>query len=188
MGNMNMEISAQQEEWLRQATQDFRSAMETRSTMNVRVAKRVTAILRIGMVSFGLLTLILVLMLFAFTSKMDEMIVALNTMSGQFSSMSKDMTIMKTTLYSMESNVSYMPAITRATSDIRNNMGEMRTEVDDMNNTISSLNMEVLGITNQVSNMTLQMRSIDPAVQHMGRDVYRMSGPARMYKKFNPFD
>jgi hypothetical protein len=162
--------------------------MEIRSTMNVRVVKRVTAILRIGMVSFGLLTSILVLMLFAFTSKMDEMIVALNTMSGQFSSLSKDMTIMKTTLYSMEKNVSYMPVITRATGDIRNNMGEMRTEVDDMKDTISIQNIEVMGITNQVNNMTLQMHLIDPAVQHMGRDVYRMSGPARMYNVFNPFD
>ena len=63
---------------------------------------------------------------------MGEMIVALNTMSGQFSSMSRDMTIMNTTLYSMENNVAYMPTITRATSDIRNHMSEMRTEVDDM--------------------------------------------------------
>jgi methyl-accepting chemotaxis protein len=140
------------------------------------------------MVSFGLLTLILVLMLFAFTSKMDEMIAALHTMSGQFSSMSKNMTIMRTTLHSMESNVSYMPVITRATSDIRNNMAEMRTEVDNMSETMSSLNIEVLGITGQVNNMTMQIRLIDPAVQHIGRDVYRMSGPARMVNKFNPFD
>lgn len=72
-----MEITKHQEERIRLATEDFRKGMEIRNSMNVRVAKRVTAILRIGMVSFGVMTLILLMMLYAFTSKMDEMIVAL---------------------------------------------------------------------------------------------------------------
>jgi hypothetical protein len=36
--------------------------------------------------------------------------------------------------------------------------------------------------------MTWQMRGLDPAVQHMGRDVNRMSGPMRMFNIFNPTD
>ena len=59
-----MEITAAQEESLRQATEEFRKGMSIRSTMNVRVASRVTAILRIGMVSFGVVTVILLLMLY----------------------------------------------------------------------------------------------------------------------------
>lgn len=156
--------------------------------MNVRVARRVTAILRIGMVSFGVVTLILLLMLYAFTSKMDEMIVALNTMNMQFSSMSEDMTLMKTTLYSMEHNISYVPAITRAIIDMRATVGDMRIEVDAMKRTIASLDHEVYGITNQVHGMTGQMNALDPAVQNMGRDVNRMSGPMRTFNIFNPLN
>jgi hypothetical protein len=183
---MVMEITADHEERLRQATEDFSRAMEIRNSMSVRVARRVTAILRIGMVSFGVTALILLMMLYAFTSKMDEMIVALNTMNGQFASMSKDMTMIRSTLYTMDRNISYVPGITQATRDISNTVSDMRTEVDDTNSTIANLNLEVFGITNQVGNMTWQIRAIDPAVRHIGKDVYRMSGPLRMFNLFTP--
>ncbi|MEN8169686.1 MAG: hypothetical protein ABFS08_05635 [Pseudomonadota bacterium] len=183
-----MEITLEQEDKLKQATEDFRRAMGIRNAMNVRVATRVTAILRIGMVSFGVVTIILLLMLYAFTSKMDEMIVALNTMNKEFTSMSKDMTMMRTTLGGMERNISHVPAITKATRDISTTVGTMRTEVVSMDKTIANLNYEVDGITNQVGNMTWQIRSLDPAVQNIGVDVNRMSGPMRMFNIFSPFD
>ncbi|MBG7609224.1 MAG: hypothetical protein IZT55_00005 [Anaerolineae bacterium] len=183
-----MEITTGQEESIRQAAEDFRKAMGIRSSMNLRVAKRVTFILRISMVSFGLVSLMLLIMLYAFTSKMDEMILALDTMNGQFSSMSKDMTTMRTTLYRMENNISYVSAITQVTRDISGTVGAMKIEVDGMKGIIASLNYEVYGITDQVNNMTGQMRLLDPAVQYIGRDVNRMSGPMRLFNDFNPFD
>jgi hypothetical protein len=183
-----MEITIEQEERIRQAAEDFKKAMEIRNSMSMRVARRVTAILRIGMVSFGVTALILLMMLYAFTSKMDEMIVALNTMNHQFSSMSEDMVTIKTTLYTMEHNISFVPAITQVTKGISNTVSGMNTEVGDTRRTVANLNLEITGITNQVNNMTWQIRSIDPAVQHIGRDVYRMSGPIRMFNMFNPID
>ena len=183
-----MEITTQQEQRIREATADFSRAMEIRNAMSLRVAMRVTAILRIGMVSLGVVTLILLLMLYAFTSKMDAMIAALETMNVEFLSMSEDMSIMRTTLSDMEHNISHVPAITLATSDITGSVDGMRIEVANMNQTIGSLNNQVHVVTGQVTNMTWQMRGLDPAVQHMGRDVNRMSGPMRMFNIFNPMD
>ncbi len=183
-----MEITAEHEARVRQATEDFRKAMEIRNAMSVRVAKRVTAILRIGMVSLGMVTIILMIMLYAFTSKMGEMIVALDTMNTQFSSMAQDMTTMKTTLYDMEHSVAHVPAITRATADMTGTVGNMHSSVETMQQTIGQLNNEVHVTTGQVGNMTWQIRTLDPAVQHMGRDVNRMSGPMRMFNNMNPFD
>ena len=183
-----MEITTKQEQRILQATEDFSRAMHIRNAMSVRVATRVTAILRIGMVSLGAVTLILLMMLYAFTSKMDAMIIALDTMNVEFFSMSGDMTMMRTTLSGMERNISHVPDITLATSDITGTVGEMRVEVDNMQQSIGSLNNQVHGVTGQVTNMTWQMRGLDPAVQHMGRDVNRMSGPMRMFNIFNPMD
>ena len=181
-----MEITAAQEQKLLQATEAFRAAMHVRNSMSVRVAKRVTAILRIGMVSLGLVTIILLMMLYAFTSKMDEMIIALATMNEKFSSIAQDMTTMRTTLTGMEHNISSVPAIVQATTDMTGTVGEMRTGVGNMNETIGNLNSGVHAITNQVGNMAWQLRSLDPAVQNMGHDVNRMSGPMRMFNIFNP--
>jgi outer membrane murein-binding lipoprotein Lpp len=181
-----MEITTEQEQRLLEATEAFQTAMLIRNSMSVRVARRVTAILRIGMVSLGVVTIILLFMLYAFTSKMDEMIVALDTMNQKFSSMAQDMTAMKTTLVGMEGNISHVPAIVQATTDINGSVNEMRTGVGDMQETIGNLNSGVHAITNQVGNMAWQLRALDPAVQHMGHDVNRMSGPMRMFNIFNP--
>lgn len=183
-----MEITADQEARIRQATEDFHRAMEIRNAMSVRVAKRVTAILRIGMVSLGVVTIILMMMLYAFTSKMGDMIVALNTMNTEFSSMAQDMTAIRTTLYDMDHNVAHVPAITRATADMTGTVGIMRSSVETMQQTIGRLDNEVRATSGQVGNMTWHIRTLDPAVQHMGRDVNRMSGPMRMFNIINPFD
>ncbi|WP_143558870.1 hypothetical protein [Solemya velum gill symbiont] len=183
-----MEITEQQEKQLRQATEDFSIAMEIRNAMTIRVAKRVTAILRVEMVSLSIVTIILLLMLYAFTSKMGAMIDALATMDTQFSSMSGDMTKMRTTMHNMQRNIAHVPAITQATVDISNSVSNMNGEVGGMNLTIASLNYKVYGITNHVSNMNQEFRSIDPAVQQIGRDVYRANGPMRLMNDMNPFD
>lgn len=109
-------------------------------------------------------------------------------MTGQFSSMSNDMSTIRTTLYSMDRNISYVPAITQSTRDISNTVGEMRAEVDGTERTIANLDLEVFGITNQVNKITREIHSIDPAVRHIGRDVYRMSGPMRMTNQYNPMN
>jgi hypothetical protein len=57
-----MEVTAEQQERIRRAMEDFSIAMEIGNSTSVRVARRVTAILRIGMVSFGVVALILVFM------------------------------------------------------------------------------------------------------------------------------
>ena len=64
----------------------------------------------------------------------------------------------------------------------------MHSSVGTMQQTIGKLNNEVHTTTGQVGNMAWQIRTLDPAVQHMGRDVNRMSGPMRMFNIFNPLD
>ncbi|HEY9163267.1 MAG TPA: hypothetical protein VIN57_01560, partial [Magnetovibrio sp.] len=62
-----------QTEEVRQAIADFKRAMELRGELNLRVGRRVTAILRTGMLSFAVVTIIMVGMLIAFTSRVTDM-------------------------------------------------------------------------------------------------------------------
>ena len=110
--------------------------MEIRNAMSLRVAMRVTAILRIGMVSLGVVTLMLLLMLYAFTSKMDAMNV-------EFLSMPEDMSTMRTTLSDMEYNISHVSAITLATSDITGSVDGLRIEVANMNRAVNWMSNDV---------------------------------------------
>ena len=93
-----MKFTEQQHAEVRQAITDFRRGMEIRSSLNLRVAKRVTLMLRTGIVSMGLITIILLVMLIAFNNKLVEMSNVLDTMNQKFSSMSKDMGQMQTVI------------------------------------------------------------------------------------------
>ena len=58
-----MDITENEAAQMRQAVVDFKKAMELRSELNLRVARRVTSILRVGMFSFAVVTVLLVVML-----------------------------------------------------------------------------------------------------------------------------
>ena len=183
-----MEITEEQEKKIRKAIEDFGIAMEIRNAITIRVAKRVTLILRAGMVSLSVVTVILLLMLYAFTSKMGAMIDALATMNTQFSAMSEDMGRIRSTMNEMENDIAYLPAITTSTLNIGGSVKDMNSEVVGINETITNLNYKVHGITNNVSGMNQIFRSIDPAVQNIGRDVYRSTGPMRLFNDLNPME
>ena len=61
----------------------------------------------------------------------------------------------------------------------------MRTGVENLNSTIGNLDQQVSSITREVGAMNWQFRSLEPAVQHMGGDVNRMSCPMRLFNLFN---
>jgi len=104
---------------IRQAVADFRLGMEIRSSLNLRVARRVTVILRTGIIGMGVITAVLLVMLIAFNNKLVEMNGVLATMNNKFSSMSKDMGEMQHVLIQMDRNVAYLPAIVGETDNIR---------------------------------------------------------------------
>ena len=183
-----MVLSKEEERQIRQAFADFNQAVAIRNRMNVRVAKRVTAILRTGMVSFGVITVILLLMLQAFNSRMDGMIVALHTMNNQFSDMSEDMEIMKQTMDTMNGSISYVPVIVTTTMDMQATVTGMRKEVGRMEKNVLNINQDIKSIGVELDQITRHVSSLDLSVRRIGGDVYRISGPMRMFNKFNPAD
>jgi predicted metalloprotease len=90
-----MQLTEEQHTKICQVVADFRRGMEIRSNLNLRVARRVTQILRTGILGLGTITVILVVMLIAFNMKLVEMSAVLQTMNQKFSSMSKNMAKMQ---------------------------------------------------------------------------------------------
>lgn len=183
-----MELTDHQVQQLRQAAADFRRLMEIRSKLHLRVARRVTTILRVGMVSYGLIAVILVIMLLAFNQKLDNINSVLATMTGQFSSMSQDMTVLRGILHKMDEHVGNMNVVGDETAEMRRLVLKLNDQMDTMAATISSIDARMGGLTGQVGAMTANFRYLSPAVQGMGVDFNRMSGPMRMLNEMMPFN
>lgn len=170
-----------------QMVADFKRGMELRGNLNLRVARRVSQILRTGIVGLGVLTIILVSMLIAFNMKLVEMSAVLETMNQKFSSMSANMDRMQVVLQAMDRNVAYLPGIVKETGNIQGVVEMLRGDVHAMSERVSHLQTNMTGITGNVDQMTQTFRGLDDTVQNMGVDVNKMSGPSRMFNNMMPF-
>ena len=134
-----MQLTEEQHTKSCQAVADFRRGMEIRGNLNLRVARRVTQILRTGILGLGTITVILVVMLIAFNVKLVEMSAVLDTMNQKFSSMSNNMGEIQVVLESMDRNVSYLPGIAEQTGTIQGTVERLRREGQTMSGWISHL-------------------------------------------------
>lgn len=182
-----MDLTEQQHEEIRQAIADFRRGMEIRSSLNLRVAKRVTLMLRTGIVSMGVITIILLVMLSAFNNKLVEMSEVLDTMNQKFGSMSYDMGQMRAVLDRMDRNVMYLPGIVNETGEMRAVVGVMRHDIGVISASVGELQDNLTGITGNVDHMTKTFRGIDSSMQHIGVDINKLSKPSKLFNKIMPF-
>ena len=182
-----MDLVEEQQDQVRLAVADFRRAMEIRGGLNLRVAKRVTLLLRTGIVSMGVITVIMVVALMQFNSKLVEMNGVLDTMNQKFSSMSTDMKQMKVVLLQMDKHVMYLPAIVDETNTMKDIVQIMHGDIGAISGSVSDLQLNLTGITGNVDHMTQSFRGLDKTMQHLRVDVNKMSGPSKVFNKMMPF-
>ncbi|MBF0255033.1 MAG: hypothetical protein HQL47_00940 [Gammaproteobacteria bacterium] len=181
-----MQLSGEQHLAIRQAAADFKRSMEIRSSLNLRVARRVTAILRIGMVSFAVVAVLLIAMIVAFTAKMGDMLVALETMNQQFTSMAGNMTQMRETMETMNTHVALLPIIASETGLMTTAVGSLEGTVGQMAQEVNVIDGGLTHITRDVGQMTGNFRVLEPTVQGIGRNINQMSRPMKMFQQMMP--
>ena len=187
MLGVGMDLSESQAEDVRQAVADFKRGMELRGELNLRVARRVTSILRAGMFSFGVISIILVGMLVAFTSRVSDMIVVLDTMREQFSNMSSDMRQMRTVIARMDQDLQTFPLVVAETDAMRTSIGQMSTKLHSMSSTMADVETQMRVITVNVDHMNQSFRLLEPAVLGLGGNINHASEPMKNFNSFFPW-
>ncbi len=182
-----MALDAEEARLIRETLDDFKVGMRLRGEINLRVARRVTLILRLGMVSVALFSLVMLFMLSAFSGQVKEMRGALMTMNNQFSSISQDMARIRNILVVMEGRVAEIDTLASHTSAIAGSMLSVDRSMGLITDDVAALRQEVDGITAQVQQMQGEFRGLEPTVHGIGRDVHRMGGPMRLFNDLNPF-
>lgn len=181
------EAGEKQSELLRQAVADFRRAMELRGEVNLRVARRVTSILRIGMLSFAVISVIMVGMLFAFTSRVSDMIVVLDTMQTQFHSVSADMHEMGLAVHRMDSDMQGFPAVTSEMATMRANVSALNERLASITAKMAEAQDRMQTMTRNVGLMNDSFRALAPSVEAIGGDLDHAASPMRRANAFFPW-
>ncbi|MBF0094318.1 MAG: hypothetical protein HQL33_02540 [Alphaproteobacteria bacterium] len=169
-----------------QVVLDFKRAMEIRSSLNFRVARRVTALLRLGVLTAGGLTVILVLMLLGFSSKIREMTEVMENIRLEFTSMASDMQVMGKVVRKMDEDMAGFPDVVTEMGHMRRNVATLDASVAQMTAKAQQIENEMRGISADVGAMTGTFRYLEASVGGIGADVNRASTPMQMFNTMTP--
>ncbi len=169
------------------ALDDFFRAMDLRTARNVRVGKRVTAMLRVGVVSLVFLGLLMAGMIWAFTDRVAVMIEVLGTMRTEFSGMADNMTKMHRILGALEQDMASFSAVTDEVDVMRSTVSEMRGEVQEIAGRMAMMKGDVNLVSVHVADMNQSFRLLGPSVSGIGAKVDRGAGPMKTFYDMFPF-
>lgn len=175
-----------QEEKIEKKVKSFRRAMALRGELNLRVAKRVTTMLRGGMFSFAVIGLLLMVLLHQVTAQIVFMIEAMNTMNSHFTAMTENMKTMRTTMSAMEENVHEMPVIVKEIQSMTQSIQQMSTDILSVSAHMESLEKSMEKMTGNVVNMTRSFGVMDNTVTGIGSGVGRIAGPMHRFNRVTP--
>ena len=169
------------------ALDDFFKAMDLRTERNVRVAKRVTVMLRVGVLSLALLGLLMAGMIWAFTDRVRVMIDVLSTMRTEFSEMAGNMSKMRQILGGLEQDMVSFSVVTKEMHVMRSTVSAMRVEVQEIAGRMATMSGDVTLVAGNVANMNQSFRLLSPSVSGIGVKVDRGAGPMKSFYNLFPF-
>jgi len=174
----NDDPSAWSDDQLTTATlKKFRQALNLRTHMHIRVASRVTSIIRIGMLSIGGLVVAMFLLVLLLLWRFQHMVDAMTTMNQHFSLMSEDMTQMREVILKMDVSMQPMPLITERVQTLNQSVISMNQNMDVIADKIISMDHTMQQLRGNVARMANTFGGLDQAVYGIGHDVKVMSKP-----------
>jgi phage-related protein len=179
--------SEQESQLVARALDDFFQAMELRTERNVRVAKRVTGMLRIGVISAAMFAALLTGMIWAFTDRVREMTGVLGTMHTEFVRMSDNLSEMRRVISAMERDMASFTVVTGEMRLMRTTIAGMNADMATIAGRMAAMDGDVSLITGNVAGMNQSFRLLAPAVAGIGAHVEKGAAPVRGFNNLFPF-
>ncbi|MDM8545656.1 hypothetical protein [Candidatus Venteria ishoeyi] len=186
MPNSVTENLSDQELICQSAEKAFHS-VEIRSQMQLRLATRITAIIRVGMISIGAMSIAILFLILVLSYYLKDMIVAMEVMNNHFSSMSSDMAVMEQRIAKMEQAVVAMPDIVTNVKTMNQSVAFMTHDIHTISASMDNMQNRVNSVSNNMVTMSQTFHAMDGAVYGIGRDVNTMSDPMKGFNMFRSF-
>lgn len=181
-----MTIDPDEQRKLEEIASSFRNILDQQFAMHLQVARRTTALIRIGMTSLAVIAVAMLFLLLTLSYQINPMIDAVGTMNRHFTSIAGNMGTMKEAILEMESHVAQMPVMSREMDGMQGSVREMTQTLGDLSQRMRSLDANMAAITQSVGRMTATFAVMNQTVGGMGHDVNRMTGPLRTFNAINP--
>ena len=171
---------------------DFRESMEMSREMSIKIGKRTTQIIRMGMLSVFILGAVMTYLITTMAGDFGRMTTNMVAMSGYMKSMEKNfaqvsgrLAHMDLILTKMGESVYVLPEISKTmnimgrstyqmSSDIHvmvGDVGAMQTDVSSMTGSLDTMDKKVGGMNSAVHDMTGSMRRMNGEMRQMSRSM-----------------
>jgi methyl-accepting chemotaxis protein len=154
-----------------------------RGDLSLKVATRVTFLIRFTMILFGGLAISMLVMMLIMSSKMGDLTGAIDNMNAHFTHMTEDMKVMRAHVSKMEQSIQAMPNMLTQVDAMNNSMGQMNGSVANMSDDMTSIrqNMDTMRVSvDQIDNNFAHM---EQSMGVMRQDVNQMSKPMRLFNQ-----
>lgn len=172
---------------VQETMEHFKRAMIARDELHIRVAMRVTQLIRSLMLGVAIMISALFLVVSLFGRHVGHMLETVDTMNTHFSTMTEDMDQMHRMVRSMEQSVAAMPLIVPEVERMQADVGRMRTHIDSMSGRMETISGNMLVMGDDIERMTVTFGAMEHNVRGIGADVRQLSRPMRTFNSFFPF-
>jgi uncharacterized protein YoxC len=182
--------SADEQQLLSDSIQKFRHAMQLRSAMSIRLGKRITSIIRVGMISVSVMALAMLMLMVTLAFQMVHVVDAMENMNKHFSTMADDMKQMQLVIVKMDANMGAMPQIVDNVQEMEQSVTSMGRNMHTISDRLGVMNRNVQQLSISVASMDSTFVMMDQSVFDIGRQVNTMSSPMKTFnsmRSFTPF-
>lgn len=170
------------------AMREFRSGMEHREQMSIRIGRRTTQIIRFGMIGMGILGLALFYLIYILTKDFAMVTVHMEDMSGYMETMQVDMATMagdigtmQKTIVTLNDNITVMPAMNSAVSSMDGSLVNLSGDMHSMVEQIYAMNGNVADMTSNIQLLNRQITDMNVIMGYMSGNVNQMVKPMKMF-------
>jgi len=176
----------EREKLLEEALSRFEKIMALRSEFTISVAERVSFLLRLSVVGFGLMIAGFFFIILIMSTQMQHVTILITTMNQHFNSMNDDMDDMLRAMIEMNHHVTNLPLIVQSMDVMYHDMDAMSYHIENIHAGMAKIDRDMNTLSANVTSMKTSFHAMDHAVSNMGQDVRHMSSPMRMFNFFNP--
>jgi len=179
-----------EQELLMESIQKFRHAMKLRSGMNMRLGRRITSIIRVGMVGISVMALAMLMLMVTLAFQMVNVVDAMENMNKHFSTMADDMKQMQLVIVRMDQHMQAMPRIVGNVQDMEKSVTSMGTNMHTISEHMGVMKQNIQQLSVSVASMDSTFVTMDDAVLGIGQQVNTMSAPMKVFnsmRSITPF-
>jgi len=164
---------------LQGAIEKYQEAMGYRQEMSLRVARRMTVVIRGIIGVFALVLISLFLLVAVLINHMNDLINTVDTMNYHFTSMTKNMKEMRQNVASMERSMKVMPTIVNEVDGMTSNVLVMSGSMNVLADKMDKINSHMSVMDNDINVMANTFQQMESTVRRIDVDVNEMSSPMR---------